>query len=388
MTLPESYRGREQTYVKHQLLKTYLERLFMIVGQSQPCIRYVDCFSGPWQEGTENLQDTSISIALDIMRKCKEGLARMGKPIEFKALFVEKDEVAFGKLNTFLAKNAYQGITTEPQKGDFFELRKSILTWCGPDDFTFYFIDPTGWKGAVEIPTLKPLLERPNSEFLINFMYDFLLRTHTQEPFHDDMEAIFGYIPDTGSMAPKEKEKCLIEQYCRHLKEIAPGRDGKPRTAIVPILYPLRDRTLYHLVYLTRHPKGITVFMEASEKLDIIQRRTRAQAKQVDREMRTHQSELFAAQENVQSADDINPEIVKAYWMNALSFEGQRFGIERLADMQEKTGWFESDLQTALGQLIKDGRVANLDDGTKRRHSKYVHFDARHNQGEELIRLK
>jgi len=48
MPVPESYRGREQAYVKHQLLRTYLERLFMIIGQYQSCIRYVDCFSGPW----------------------------------------------------------------------------------------------------------------------------------------------------------------------------------------------------------------------------------------------------------------------------------------------------------------------------------------------------
>ncbi len=34
MKVPESYRNREQAYVKHHLLQTYLERLFMIIGQT------------------------------------------------------------------------------------------------------------------------------------------------------------------------------------------------------------------------------------------------------------------------------------------------------------------------------------------------------------------
>jgi len=58
-----------------------------------------------------------------------------------------------------------------------------ILKWCGNRDFAFFFIDPKGWKNAIEIPTLAPLLRRPNSEYLINFMYDFLVRTHTQKEF-------------------------------------------------------------------------------------------------------------------------------------------------------------------------------------------------------------
>ena len=66
MKVPENYRNREQAYVKHHLLQTYLERLFMIIGQNQRIIRYVDCFSGPWNEQDENLEDTSIAISLFI----------------------------------------------------------------------------------------------------------------------------------------------------------------------------------------------------------------------------------------------------------------------------------------------------------------------------------
>jgi hypothetical protein len=45
---PEDYKGKEQTYIKHTLLNNYLYRLFMIIGQYEDSISYVDCFAGPW----------------------------------------------------------------------------------------------------------------------------------------------------------------------------------------------------------------------------------------------------------------------------------------------------------------------------------------------------
>jgi three-Cys-motif partner protein len=389
MKVPESYRNREQAYVKHYLLRTYLERLFMIVGQSQSIIRYVDCFSGPWNEQDENLQDTSIGISLGIMNKCRDGLKRMGKSVRFQALFIEKDKQAFEKLETYLSACTSSDVITAARNGEFYDLREQILNWCGQDDFTFFFIDPKGWKKAVEISTLEPFLRRPNSEFLINFMYDFLLRTHTQESFQEDMREIFGNIPDTTGITPKQKEAHLINMYRSRLKQIAPSRGGIPRTAHVPILYPLRDRTLYHLVYLTRHAKGIAVFMEASEKLELVQRRAREQAKQEKRVSRTGQCEFdFKFSNDLKSIESVDLSEVRSYWLQKLLPHPRRFGIEQLADMIEETGWFESDFQAAFGELASQGIVANLDDKTNRRKKKYVHFDAHHNQGEDLIRLK
>ena len=386
MQVPESYHGREQAFVKHHLLETYLLRLFMIIGQHQKNIRYVDCFSGPWQEGSDDLQDTSIGISLKIIQKCRERLKQMGRDVTFHALFIEKDKNSFQKLQSYLAGVPPREGSTKALPEDFFDLRGAILEWCGQNDFTIFFIDPTGWKEIVEIPTLAPLLRRPNSEFLINFMYDFLLRTHNQELHQEDMLAIFGEIPDTDGLTPEEREERLVSLYLKHLKEILPARGGRPRAVTVPVLKPTIDRTLYHLVYLTRHPKGITVFMEASEKLDLVQRQTREQAKQNKREARTHQMELF------QSADGVHKEKrdvaveVKSYWLNRLTNSARQFGIEELADMLEETGWFESDLQAAFGELEREEKVKNLETTGKRR-TKFVHFTENQNKGERLIKV-
>jgi hypothetical protein len=218
-------------------------------------------------------------------------------------------------------------------------------------------------------------------------MYDFVLRTHTQEAFQDDMRAIFGYLPDTAGLRPKQREEHLIRLYRQQLKEITSNKGGIARTASVPILYPLRDRTLYHLVYLTRHAKGLSVFMEASEKIEYVQRRVRAQAKQEHRESRTRQRELFSSDNDIQIEESSDLSEVKTYWLDRLSAEPRRFGIEQLADMLEETGWFESDLQAAFGELVGEGSAANVDDEKKRRRKKYIHFDANRNQGERLTRL-
>lgn len=359
----------------------------MIVGQHERTICYVDCFAGPWEEQGDDLEDTSIARSLNIIRKCRDGLSGMGKTVQFRALFVEQKNKSFHKLQDYLISRKSDGIDTHALNGSFHELVQDILSWCGPDGFVFFFVDPKGWKNAVELPTLTPLLRRPNSEFLINFMYDFLSRTVPQLVFQDEMRSIFGIVPDGQDKSPEQREAYLLTLYRDNLKQVLPAGDGQPRTACVKVLKPTRDRTLYHLVYLTRHPKGIVVFMEASEKLDLVQKKTREQAKQDEREQRSKQIELFAVAEQVSDKKtEQNLAEVEKYWLNRLRSTPERYGMDKLADILEETGWFVSDLQKAFGELARKGLVKNLD-GTPKRRSKFVYFDANHNAGERLAKV-
>ncbi|MDD2539976.1 MAG: three-Cys-motif partner protein TcmP [Desulfuromonadaceae bacterium] len=377
------YKGREQARFKHELLEAYLERLFMIVGQHQRTICYVDCFAGPWQAKGDDLEDTSIAVSLDIIQKCREGLLKFNHNVHFKALFVEKDPTAYTKLKNYLDGRDDEGVETHPLHGEFIQLREEILARCGNDSFTFFFVDPTGWKDAVELATLDPLLRRPNSEFLINFMYDFLVRTHTQEPFSDDMKRIFGKVPDTKGMTAKAREEHLVRLYRENLKTVVPTRGGKPRTACVQVKKVLLDRTLYHLVYLTRHPKGIAEFMAASDGLDLVQKRLRALAKQETQVESSGQMVLIAADESIKKEEgraDLSE--VKSYWLTKLSSIPRHFGITELADMLEETDWFASDFQKAFKELDAEGKVKNLD-AKKTRPVNAVNFE----KGEMLVKL-
>lgn len=178
------YQGREQAFIKHQILKAYFERLIMIVGQARAeTICYVDCFAGPWQEGMSDLEDTSIAISLQTIQQCQDKFAQLNwKAPKFRALFIEKDANSFARLSTFLAGKANIPIETCALQGEFIPFREEILKWCGRGNFAFFFIDPTGWKD-VGMPKLRPLLLRPHSEFLINFMYNSVNFTLPQEKF-------------------------------------------------------------------------------------------------------------------------------------------------------------------------------------------------------------
>jgi three-Cys-motif partner protein len=385
----EDYIGREQTFIKHNLLKSYLERLFMIVGKYQESISYVDCFAGPWQEGRDDLRDTSIAISLNIMKKCQEGLSQFGKNVQFNALYIEKDKESFDKLESFLSKNEWNKMNVKALHGEFHELRDHILKWCGEGNFTFFFVDHTGWRKAIEIPTLYPLLQRQDSEYLINFMFDFVLRAHTQTQFEEQMKEIFGEVLDTTGMTPKEREVCFMKQYRKCLKSTQPSTTRKPRSAYVKVLYPQKDRTEYELVYLTRHPLGIVVFMEESAKLDLIQKKVRAQAKQNHRVEKSGQKEFPSAFTKIKYEDDkIGLSEVKDYWLSKLSYEPKQFGIEEFADMIEETDWFINDFQVAFKELHDEGKTENLEaKNIERRQTLFVNYKANKNRGEFLKRI-
>jgi len=53
----ELYERREQTQVKHYILRHYLERFAYIVGSWSNSLTYVDGFAGPW-----NVQSPQITI--------------------------------------------------------------------------------------------------------------------------------------------------------------------------------------------------------------------------------------------------------------------------------------------------------------------------------------
>ena len=73
--VPIGYEGREQALIKHLLLKSYLERLLLIIGMGgrrsgRVELCYVDCFAGPWGDESDDLANTSIAIgSLDKLRR-------------------------------------------------------------------------------------------------------------------------------------------------------------------------------------------------------------------------------------------------------------------------------------------------------------------------------
>jgi three-Cys-motif partner protein len=90
----QNYVGREQSYVKHIFLESYLERLAHKVASTYSHIVYVDGFAGPWQSANENFQDTSFGIGLNALRRAKASWKER-RDVQMSAFLVERDAAAY-----------------------------------------------------------------------------------------------------------------------------------------------------------------------------------------------------------------------------------------------------------------------------------------------------
>jgi hypothetical protein len=195
-------------------------------------------------------------------------------------------------------------------------------------------------------------------------------------------------MPDTSNIGLEERERYLFKLYRRELKSSAPVIEGEiPRCAHMRVLHPTKDLSIYDLVYLTWNPLGLVTFMEASEQLEIEQRKARALAKQSKKVKRSGQLELFSADRFVGDELGVDSKKVKEYWLTKLSHAPKRFGVTEFADMQEETGWFMDDFQKAFLELEREGKVRNLASSGMRTENP-VRYWANGNRGEPLEKIR
>jgi three-Cys-motif partner protein len=297
MTQPALYHGREQTLVKHVILRRYLERFAHIIGSGWNTITYVDGFSGPWQCQSEALQDTSFAIALEELRKARRTHADRGKGIGLRCMFLERDPAAYARLRAFA--DAVTDVEVHTQNREFAAAIPDILDFVrsgGPSSFPFFFIDPTGWTGF-EMNQIAPLLRQRPGEVLINFMTDFIRRfiDHPDQQTAEQFAALFGSEGVQERVqameAPQDREDTLISTYAANVRTTG----GFSHTCAAAVLYPEIDRRFFHLIYATRDRKGLEVFKKVEQQAMEVQEQTRAELKQRTRVRRSRQPELFSA---------------------------------------------------------------------------------------------
>ena len=391
LAIPNAYDGREQALVKHTLLESYLQKLFMIVGMAtgkgkRADLCYIDCFAGPWGDDSEAMESTSIAVSLRVLDACRQALESRGVDVNIRALYVEEDAHAYGRLSNYLNSNAPSGIQTRAVHGDFVAHRDEILAWTGTEAFAFFFIDPKGWKD-VRIEVLRKLLKRPRSEFLINFMYDFINRTMSMNDWQPDMKELLGRSIDLVGLVPEERERKILRTYRQSLKECVPSSSAQypARSAYVRVMDPKRERPKYHLVYLTSHPRGITEFMKISEQVDLVQKQVRAVKRNSDREDRTGVADMFGAETLIEpNAGHASASDVDGYWLDYLDAGIRLIRQDEFAAILEETNWFPGDLQASLVRLMQKGAVRNLDGKGKRQRTP-LHLSA---NGERLERIR
>lgn len=357
------YEDREHSLVKHTILASYLERCLMIIGQQWSKIAYIDCFAGPWKSSTDDLSDTSPGIAIRLMAACQIQLReKLQRQVQIRSIFVESDTERGDLLNAHIQHAPSNIVRPEIWRAPFEESISDILRWLQPDEFAFVFVDPFGWKGIIEPQVLAPFLKRPHTELLINFMWNFInLATGLAEQ-DNNLTAVFGEDwRDALVRGGEAKQRELMRRYRRKLAEVCDGREERRlRTAMLPVEYIDKKKVIFNLVYATHNATGLVVFWEEAEKTALQQTRLKLQH-HLDKKAEKHgQGDLFNADDH-EGEPSMPSDHLKMAWLRRLPQVGDTLVVNMIAmaDLIEETDRLLSELQAALGDLIKDGIIEN-----------------------------
>ncbi len=255
MEIPESYHGREQTWLKHQVLKAYIQAWAMKLSSFARTVWFVDCFAGPWRAGDAELQDTSVAIALDALNEAQAYWRSKGHDVCAKSIFVEADSRAYQRLESFVAEKDRE-VEAVSLHGAFAEQVPTIQQLIGKDP-AFIFVDPTGWKG-VAMESIAKLARDPRRDLMVNVMYDHINRFKDDERafLREQMAEFFG-IP-IGSLQPELNEEELMKFYRDRLRDSS----SMNLVADLTVPVPTRNRTYFRLVLGTNHQAGLALFRD------------------------------------------------------------------------------------------------------------------------------
>lgn len=176
---PNSYVGRQQSFIKHVFLTKYLQAAaYKILQGPTPIFNFVDAFAGPWRVSDDaNYSDASFDQALQTLEAVRVDLGKRGVVgLKIRFCFCEKRAQAVNELRRYAEQN--RKFEIHVFHGSFEDHLDGIASVCR-GGFTFTFIDPTGWNIRSE-PVFQ-FLQAQGGEFLLNFMAEHVNR-HAEYP--------------------------------------------------------------------------------------------------------------------------------------------------------------------------------------------------------------
>lgn len=261
---PASYKGREQTWLKHRVLEEYLaawaQKLGSVSRQRSVRLWFVDCFSGPWQSADQDLKDTSIAIGLEELQAAANTWTAKGHQLELGAVFVEKDRKAFAALQKFVEEHK-GSVNVFTYNGEFGDHVQTIQRHIGSDT-AFLFVDPTGWKGAA-MRFIAPLARLPRRDVLVNVMFHHINRfkDDPRKFLREQMRDFFGLGEE--ELASDLSEGQLMALYRERLKQVC----GVQYAADLVVPQPTKEQTKFRLVIGGQHKAVLKLFRDVERKV-------------------------------------------------------------------------------------------------------------------------
>ena len=272
--ISDSYRGREQSYIKHQFLTQYLQvAAYKTLQGRSTTFNFVDAFAGPWRVSDNDYSDASFDQALRTLEAVRAHLGKTGiGGLKIRFCFCERQAEAFARLQKYAASHGRFEIHVF--HGSFEDHLVDIATVCR-HGFTFSFIDPTGWNVRSQ-PVLE-FLKDQGGEFLLNFMAEHVNR-HAE---YSKVAASFGRFladPDWseefgGLPSGWSNEQRVLNLLKRKIKKTG----AATYVPDFPILKPREQRVKMRLLLGTHSAKGLEVFRNVQEKVEKQEIETRNQ---------------------------------------------------------------------------------------------------------------
>lgn len=353
----EQYKGREQSFIKHEFLTQYLQAAAYKTLQGRSSIfNFVDAFAGPWRVTNDDLSDASFDQALRTLEAVRADLGkRGGTGLKIRFCLCERRREAVAKLVAYAKAKSNFEIHIFP---GLFEDNLDKITAVCRDGFTFTFIDPTGWN--VRSEPIFEFLKAMNGEFIINFMADPVNRHAT----YDQVSASFGrFLADplwrnefTSLPTQLTNEERILLLFKRKIKAIG----AAAYLPEIPISKPRENRIYMRLILGTHSRKGLEVFRDVHSKVELSEITTRG----IVAENKTAQLGLWSKSEDSeghQRAIGVGSQTWKAASsetvLNAVRDKSVRFNV-LAAEIMERWPMRLTHVKDLLMTMRQEGLVA------------------------------
>ncbi|MBC7113959.1 MAG: three-Cys-motif partner protein TcmP [Candidatus Methanomethyliales bacterium] len=257
----------EHTKAKHTILDKYLKAWFPILSKKSSTLVYIDGFAGPgeYKGGEPGSPIIALKAALEHKHKDKF------KKIAFWFIECRDDRCEHLRNKIASLGDLPSNFHVEVTCGRFDEELSKILDELEREGAslnpTFCFVDPFGYTETGGPKILGKILKFPKCEVLLTYMVGFMDRgaydpdkckTICRE--WDFSEEDINKIINTKSMESREM------QWIDALKNKLIKASGSDLRHLAFCVKGYNNRTLYYLVYFTKHIKGIEVMKEAMFK--------------------------------------------------------------------------------------------------------------------------
>lgn len=362
----DQYRGREQSFIKHDFLTQYLQAAaYKILQGRSPTFNFVDAFAGPWSVTTDDCSDASFDQALRTLEAVRADLGKNGvSGLRIRFCFCERHPERIERLRDYAESHSRFEIHVFP--GSFEDNLDGIAKACR-NSFTFTFIDPTGWD--IRSEEVFAFLKEMRGEFLLNFMAEHVNR-HAE---YSSVAKSFGRFladpawKDRFDALPKHltnEERILLL-----LKQKIKSSGAATYTPDMTILKPRENRRKMRLVLGTHSRKGVEVFRDVHEKVELSEMQTRATISQEE----SHQPGFWSVAEESESQQQATGVgsatqryISRDLIMKALSHGSARFD-DLATEVMEAQAMRLTQIKDLLNTMKREDLVAfDLPKGAKK----------------------